>query len=1384
MKSFKTLGFVLLMCLGFISADAHVDPNRQKSPKPKKEEPTVNYRMDCTPAERQTDMDINNVRAKLTTGGDVWWDLDEGKYVIPKPIPGDPEISSIFAGSVWIGGFDPAGNLKLAAGQYRNSANNDYYTGPLDPFEGTTELEVCEKWDRFFEVDGDEIRKVAKIFDGNDGFLPCDSVSGGVRYWPGKGNPYWLERFDFELPVTGQGLGSFWDEDQDGNYDPCKGDIPIIDIRGCEPSSRKQAVELVPDQMIFWIYNDAGGPHTQTFGDAIRMEVQVQAFAYATNDEINDMTFQRYKLINRAQQDIRDCYFAMWVDPDLGCYSDDYIGCDIERSMAYVYNEDILDGETGCSCPGGVATYCDEVPILGVDYFRGPLGPKFIIGCDAPGAQVHVIANADEEFDEDLYSVGDTICIRDVLLTDTLEPDILIELGMSSFVYSNNAGVGSPAAATTDPGIAEEFYNYLTGNWRDGTPFTEGGSGYNPGSTDLIPYAFPGRPNVDTEWSMCSSDQPFGDRRTIQASGPFLLQPGAVNELIIGAVWVPDIAYPCPDISRLQTADDLAQALFDNCFDITDGPDAPDVCPVELDQEVVLVLSNDEVQSNNAFLNYQEKDLLSPDGNGDSLYVFEGYLIYQLSDVQVSPQELDNIDKARLVRQVDVQNGISEIYNWYPELDPFTEERIWTFEREVEGADLGLRNTVRITNDEFASGNDTRLINHREYYYMALAYAHNNWQQWDPATETGQRSPYLEGRGNVKVYTVVPRPIVYTTIASDYGDGPVVTRLSGEGSGGNDLEVAEGTYDAILDGSLNGEVTYEKGRSPVDVIVYNPLEVQEASFLLELTGEAITGGCTLADGARWQMTNEQTGEVIASETSIDILNEQLIAEYGFSVMVAQTEDTGVNPENGVGAVSASLEYADNQSPAWYLGISDDGNSLNAEGFIRGFFNFMKTSGGETDNNLDPTADFSTLGDAYFYPLLLCDYLTPDLTQGVPYVSPGYIEHNGGAFLRSATGLGDMNNVDVVLTNDKSKWSRCVVVETAHVGYKQEGLNPEGNLGQFDLRFDDSVDKDGNPDGDGQGMGWFPGYAVDVETGKRLNIFFGENSAFNDDLQSAGESVYDAGSATGDDMIFNPSNQIAIELEDGQGLELSQWYLGGGHQIFVTRQEYDGCAEMRGDLEGPCNNFICFQKNNALSLVTWTSLMMTAPGQELLSLADGLIPNELTVKLRVDNNYNKEKVVDYGIANDCKTVGDLPKYRLDFRTLAAGDLAEEDYTGALESINIVPNPYYGYSQYESTQFENIVKITNLPANATVTIYSIDGKFIREFKRNENPGRKGGNNPGVINNQVFPDVEWDLENFAGIPVASGVYLFHVSAPDLGEERTLKWFGVHRQFDPTGL
>jgi hypothetical protein len=42
-----------------------------------------------------------------------------------------------------------------------------------------------------------------------------------------------------------------------------------------------------------------------------------------------------------------------------------------------------------------------------------------------------------------------------------------------------------------------------------------------------------------------------------------------------------------------------------------------------------------------------------------------------------------------------------------------------------------------------------------------------------------------------------------------------------------------------------------------------------------------------------------------------------------------------------------------------------------------------------------------------------------------------------------------------------------------------------------------------------------------------------------------------------------------------------------------------------------------------------------------------------------------------------------------------------------------------------------------------------------------------------------IDWDLKNYAIIPVAGGLYLIHINAPGIGE-KTIKWFGALRPVD----
>lgn len=1288
------------------------DGNQQNTP------PRATLREPCTPGISQATQDINNVRALLLINGDCWWDGRNAQYVVPKPPPGELGVSAIFAGAVWIGGFDDGGSLKLAAKTFgASNGNTDYWPGPINQDTTLEDDVLCDRWDEHFEVLSESIITHLRNYNTaveNDLTYDISTIPIDVLGWPAKGNEFFSDVHNFDLPNTDAGLAGFFDRDGDTNYEPDEGDYPVIEVRGCEEPQ-------FADQMIFWVYNDDGNVHTQSTNSIpMKMEVQVQSFAYQSTDELNNMTFQRYKLINRGTEPLDSTFFAMWVDPDLGCAFDDYVGCNVERSLAFIYNSDLVDGEVDGSCDcSGTPTYCNDIPMLGVDYFRGPLN----------------------EFAE--------------------------EIGMSSFVYYNN-GTSSPPPppGTDDPNTAQEFYNYLSGSWRDGQRFTEGGNGR--GGSVNTSYAFPGRPNANGEWSMADEELANGDRRTIQASGPFRLDPGATNELIIGAVYVPSVDnQPNVDLTKLLFADDIAQAAFDNCFDIPDGPDAPDVDWLELDQEIVGFLSNDPLNSNNYEENYMEVDLRAP--NDSIMYAFEGYEVYQLR----SPtSELDDTDNARLVFRTDIKNGVSEVFEYVaiPNSEGFEPEFLYEQQLKADGTDAGLRKSFNLTSDAFTN---QPLINHKKYYFRAIAYGYNNYLNFNAITGIGQRFQYILGRRNIRSYTVIPRPITTEKLNSQFGDGPVVTRTDGVGAGENFLDVSDESREAIFNGSNDGKIVYEPGRSPVNVRVINPFEIIDGEYELRITD---SDDDDVLDS--WIVT-DQNGNETRSERSIVNLNEQLLGLYGFSVNIVQSDDVGEQLDNSNGTIGFEVEYTDESGDRWLNAFTDQ---------IAGPFDYVKTESGSPGNVDDPSRGLSTFAEGNIVPFRLTD-ITPGV-QSTFVISPAWdvnqnVQNGLNAFLPQLT---ELNNIDIVFTSDKDKWSRCVIVETANTEYYRDlGLETEGGGESLGLRKSPSVGKnaggDGKPapdnetDGEGNpriGMGWFPGYAIDVESGERLNIFFGENSVYDCSVPGITE-LCDAGAfntpPTGRDMMFNPTSQQFIG-NGGAGFDARNAYAGGQHFIYVTNEKYDACERIYSKLLID-NDFVQFE---GLQDITWTGIPALARGSSLLSYDEGLIPTETIVKVRVDNPYQ----VREGMGMN---EGD-PTYLLSFAGVTAEDLTQQnELDSALSQINVVPNPYYGFSDYEQDKFSTTIKITNLPAVATITIYTLDGKFVRQYNRSETGIVPTGSQRVIQRGQITPDLEWDLKNFENIPIGSGVYLIHVDAPGFGQT-VLKWFGVAREFDPTGL
>ncbi|MEO8733070.1 MAG: T9SS C-terminal target domain-containing protein, partial [Flavobacteriales bacterium] len=709
------------------------------------------------------------MRARIENGGNLWQNRETHTpaYEVPK-VDGYTGPNSLYAGALWIGGRTPDNQLKLAAVTFRDKGN-DFWPGPLTTIDtinhtgGDASIDgtVCTQYDKTYKTE----RKDAAL---QDAYFRClmDPTCDAAVEFPGYAVPAYFNSWpangdvslgqDRHLAPFTPGPGRTTEED----YDPSQGDYPGYDLSGtidCKLKRREDLVPLFGDQNIWWIFNDKGNTHTESGGTAIGMEIRAQAFAFSTNDEVNNMTFYNYELINQSSQALTQTYFGQFVDPDLGGGFDDEVGCDVQRGLGYCYNGDAVDedynGEPGYGGPN------PPPPAVGVDFFEGPyqdydgIDNPLTTNCDSARTLLGIpykgigIGYGDDVPDNERY-------------------------GMRAFVYFKNVLSGQQH----DPSNAIQYYNYLKSIWLDNTLMTYGGSGYSTSASALPAlYMFPGISdpvgwgtacNPQPNWDEVTAGNAPGDRRFIQSAGPFTLQPGAYNNVTVGVVWArsPN-GNVQSSVDLMRKADDKAQSLFDNCFRILNGPDAPNVGIQELDHQLILTISNPQ-GSNNFNEQYVELDPSIPESDTiggvpytdlQRSYLFEGYQIYQVANAAVSPDQLQDPDKARLVAQVDLKDGVTQLINWIqdPELGLAVPKEM------VYGGDSGIVHSFNITKNLFATSDPT-LTNFQTYYFVAIAYGYNKYKLFSQNANgaTGQPFPYKSSRksptGAIRVYAGIP----------------------------------------------------------------------------------------------------------------------------------------------------------------------------------------------------------------------------------------------------------------------------------------------------------------------------------------------------------------------------------------------------------------------------------------------------------------------------------------------------------------------------------------------------------------------------------------------------------------------------------------------------
>jgi hypothetical protein len=399
----------------------------------------------CAPATALRDLEWNNVRALIETGGSMWQNraTSQASYEVPK----GGGVSSLYAGALWMGGISPDQQLKLAALRFRNG--NDFWTGPLTN-DGSAEVDesTCETYDNFFISTRADAERHRQYFD-----CQSDPECDMEEEFP---DGYAIPSYFYDYPAHGNTalnqdfyLSPFLDYDGNGFYDPSSGDYPWYDFLqeiDCKERRRTDQVPLYGDRNFYWIFNDKGNVHSESQGEPIGMEIRAQAFAFSTNDEVNNMTFYNYVLINQGTQTLSETYFGVWVDADVGTATDDYVGCDVQRGLGYAYNGD-ADDEPSSSSQG----YGTNPPAVGLDFFEGPYQDEDFI--DNP--LTNVFSNAVDSLGIPYEGIG--IGYGDGVADNE-------RFGMRRFVYYNNSG--NPING--EPSTPLHYYNYMNGIWKNG----------------------------------------------------------------------------------------------------------------------------------------------------------------------------------------------------------------------------------------------------------------------------------------------------------------------------------------------------------------------------------------------------------------------------------------------------------------------------------------------------------------------------------------------------------------------------------------------------------------------------------------------------------------------------------------------------------------------------------------------------------------------------------------------------------------------------------------------------------------------------------------------------------------------------------------------------
>jgi hypothetical protein len=276
-------------------------------------------------------LDFNNAKATINDEGGFF--NNASAAIAGYEIPKNSGLSTIYSGSYWIGAEDQLGQLHVSGKKYSlGGSESAFHSGPIAESIAYGSINYSNQYQNaVWAVTNNEIQDHIANYQSAGYVVPTS-----IANWPGNG--------DVSLGVTSQ-LAPFIDLNGNGQYEPTLGDYP--NIRG--------------DQAVYVIMND------ESFlpdGNQLGVELHAMFYQFVTGNYLNNATFLNLRVFNRSSNSYSNYRQALYLDFDIGNYSDDFMGCSPSNDVLFGYNGDEVDEANGGQLGYGANPPCQGVVAL------------------------------------------------------------------------------------------------------------------------------------------------------------------------------------------------------------------------------------------------------------------------------------------------------------------------------------------------------------------------------------------------------------------------------------------------------------------------------------------------------------------------------------------------------------------------------------------------------------------------------------------------------------------------------------------------------------------------------------------------------------------------------------------------------------------------------------------------------------------------------------------------------------------------------------------------------------------------------------------------------------------------------------------------------------